>query len=50
MNLNLKKEWNRFSVDHHAYPPLEALKNMWGHLTRSMYGGLGLLWEEGWTK
>lgn len=30
------------------YPLLETFRNMWGHLT-SMYIGLGLLWEEGWT-
>lgn len=26
--LEFKKEWNRFSVDHHTYLPLEDLKNM----------------------
>lgn len=46
MNLNLKIEWSRFSVGQHVYPLLETFKNMWGCLTRSMYIGLGLLWEE----
>lgn len=46
MNLNLKTEQSRFSVDQHVHPPLEAFKNMWGCLTRSMYIRLGLLWEE----
>lgn len=45
-NLNLKIKLSQFSVDQHVYPLLETFKNMWGRLTRSMYIGLGLLWEE----